>query len=808
MNCLWPASQIANAVWEVVCKVGECSMEELFRKYANTFSVQLEKISLSEIEQRSINYPIVFLFVGDLVKDALTATKRINEEKWQNSSGILYFHAYQSETIMGENVLSFQLPMEDWDRKYVRRGITERFYQDDHLLMGLNKAFRKLTTKIAEAGKTFGSLKKVNLCVVTAIEDPATILIQEFTLLLKSILQESFRLVEVDLYGLLKESQDGDHFALSTSLGISFLKELDHYQKDGYTFDSDLQLTEDELRLPVIHPPSPLFDMVYVLSDKNEDGLVSQEDSQQNAEIISNLNLLKNRKMMADYHEKMDSYQHQDFKRSMKGHSLEPVYASAGFAKVTRPNKAIALYAASYFFNELLLSIQGESSQPVEKVLSLFELSHASFQKHVSRCLPPAEKIADMKGLMGVSHSYQAVKKMSVREAEAYLYEGGTETFFYHNFEEPVHIHLEELNLRTQIERCLYENVIHHEQYGLYCGFQWTSNTDRSATSVINEINKLLQETKMERFEKATRLEQYYQQMVDQADFKKSYLPFSDKKNNNSFVHYLFEVIYGTKYELLLLEVKEAILNQYRTVLEEHHRLLLRKIKLIDQVQSCLKKAAADSLMDSDDDLDKNIAKYYSEVIKGIMARLKEKRGPHFFSDERFFGDFLMLLEGDNPEALVERLLLVCSHEVLTQSEFHRSFEDELLERANVISDYDSREILSKEDLFKQLYLRLHENAAVQVEVFNYSQENRYEEKYFFGDFYSQFMKFALEKEQETLHCKVGCAHEKKSSGIEKLTLMGGFRLRDLMYYRNGEKYYKAYVENGYEFHSKAEASV
>jgi hypothetical protein len=122
------------------------------------------------------------------------------------------------------------------------------------------------------------------------------------------------------------------------------------------------------------------------------------------------------------------------------------------------------------------------------------------------------------------------------------------------------------------------------------------------------------------------------------------------------------------------------------------------------------------------------------------------------------------------------------------------------------MTHYDNRDILTKEDLFKQLNTRLRENSAIQIEVFNYTQEHRYEEKYFFGDFYSKFMKFALEKEQETRHFKVGCAHEKKSSGIEKLTLMGGFKLKDLMYYRNGEKYYKAYTENGYQFHSKAEA--
>ncbi|MBO0961664.1 hypothetical protein J1P26_18325 [Neobacillus sp. MM2021_6] len=785
-------------------------MRELLQKYANTFSIQLEQISLSENEQRSVNHPVIFLFLGDLVKNALQTIMMINEEKWQNSSGVLYFHAYHEDTITGgENVLSIQLPGDNDDRKYQRKGMHEAFQQDENKRIELNKMFRKLSSRMAEYGKQYSSLKKVNLCVVTRIDDPANVLIQEVTLLLKSILQESFRLVEVDLYGLMKEKQDGENFAHSTSLGISFLKELDHYQNDEYTFEQELQLTEDSLRLPVSHPPSPLFAMVYLLSDKNEDGLISSDAFQQNVEMISNLNLLKNRKMITDYHEKMDSYHHQDFKRGMKGNSQEPVYASAGFSKVTRPNKAIALHAAHHFFKEFLQSMNAASQQPREKVLNLFELSEASFQKYFHEGLPSAEKLWDMNGVMGVSNSYQTVKRMSVREAEEYLYEGGTQLFFYNNFEEPLREHLQGLNMRAHIERCLYENVIDHEQYGLFCAIHWTSEKPGTDMSVLHEINKLERETKNERIDKEARLEQYYQQVVDHCEFNKSYLPFSDKKNLTNFVRYFVEVVYGTKYEILKLEMKQAILKQYRAVLEEHHPILRKKVALIDQVGSLLKQAAAESLYYSDDVLDKNIAEYYAGVIAQITAKLKEKRGPHFFSDERFFGNLLPLLESGNPKTLLERLLLVCNREVLTQEEFHRSFEDELLERANVMTRYENREILSKEDLFKQLYLRLHENSSIHIEVFHYTQDHRYEEKYFFGDFYSKFMKYALEKEYETRQYKVGCAHEKKSSGMEKLTLMGGFRLRDLMYYRNGEKYYKAYTENGYEFHaSKAETSV
>jgi hypothetical protein len=777
------------------------SLKELLQKFANTFANQLEKMTLEENEQRSVNHPIVFLFIGDAVKDALESIITINEEKWHNSSGVLYFHAYQTETIANENVFSIKLPGRDLDRRNIRKGLYEAFYSDEATLMGLNKTYRRLLNKLAEYGRVYSSLQKVNISVVTSVHDPANILIQEFTLLLKSILRDTSKTIEVDLYGLLTEKREDDTFALTNSLGISFLHELDRYQQDEYSFQKDLQLTEDGFSMPVHHSTTPLFDLVYLLSDKNENGIISDDVVKQNYEIISNLNLLKNRKMITDYHEKMDSYNHLQFKRNIRGSASEPVYASAGFAKVSRPNKQIALHAASQFFHELVTALKESSrTHKREKIISLFELSESDFQKYYQDHLPSAQKLDEMNSLM-ITNSYQTVKKMTVREAEEHLFEGGTSTFFSTNFEEPVREHLQSLNLKERIDTCLFENIINQEKYGVYCAYIWTSTSFEGEFSVMEEIHNMLLDTKNERLRAEAKLEQYYQDTVESCDFKKSLLPFSDKRNLTSFVNYFFEGVYGIKYELLKLEMKEAILNQYQKALEEHHQSLRENVAGIDQGLSVLKQTAAESLNDSDDYLDKNIPEYYGEIIRTITAKLKEKYGTSFISNERFFGNRLSL-QDNGARDLIERLIHICNQEVLTHEEFHHSFEDELLKRANVRTRYDDVAILTKEDLFKQLYKRLHQNSAIHIEVFNYTQENRHEERYFFGDFYSKLMEFAIEKENETRHFKVGCAHEKKSSGIEKLSLMGGYKLKDLMFYQNGIKYYETYTKNGYEFHA------
>jgi len=777
------------------------SLKELLQKFANTFANQLEKMTLEENEQRSVNHPIIFLFIGDSVRDALKTIININEEKWHNSSGILYFHAYQTDTVTHENVFSIKVPGQGLDRKHIRKGLYEAFFRDETILIELNKIYRRMVAKLAEYGKVYSSLQKVNISVVTSVHDPANILIQEFTLLLKSILRDSSKMIEVDLYGLLKEKQEDDSFALSTSLGISFLHELDSFQQDEYAFEKELQLTEDGFSMPVNHSSAPLFDLVYLLSDKNENGIISNDVEKQNYEIISNLNLLKNRKLITEYHEKMDSYNHQEFKKNIRGSSNEPVYASAGFAKVSRPNKQIALHAASQFFNELITGLRVSSrTHKLEKIISLFELSELDFQKYFQEKLPSAQKLEDMNGLM-VTSSYQTVKKLSVREAEEHLFENGSKIFFATNFEEPIQEHLKQLNLKEKIERCIFEKIVNVEKYGLYSAYLWTSDTIDDEFSIMDEIRQMLLETKNARLKAEAKLEQYYQQTVESCDFKKSLLPFSDKKNLASFVNYFFDSVYRVKYEILTLEVKETILNQYLKELEQHHQFLHDKVVGINQALSILKQSAAESLNDSDDYLDRNIPEYYGDIIRTITAKLMEKHGASFISNERFFGSLLSLLE-NGARDLIDRLITICNREVLTHEEFHHSFEDELLKRANVRTQYGDSAFLTKEDLFKQLYQRLHQNSAIHIEVFNYTQENRHEERYFFGDFYSKLMNFAIEKENETRHFKVGCAHEKKSSGIEKLSLMGGFKLKDLMYYQKGTRYYEIYIKNGYEFHA------
>ena len=76
----------------------------------------------------------------------------------------------------------------------------------------------------------------------------------------------------MDLYALISEREGAEAFGYSSSLGVAFLRELSLMQQSDYTFSAPLHVTEDGLSIPVTHPPSPLFDLVYIMSDRDERG--------------------------------------------------------------------------------------------------------------------------------------------------------------------------------------------------------------------------------------------------------------------------------------------------------------------------------------------------------------------------------------------------------------------------------------------------------------------------------------------------------------------------------------------------------
>ncbi|MBD2866450.1 hypothetical protein [Paenibacillus oceani] len=775
-------------------------MKERLWAFAGEFDARADKLAYENDGQRGIHHPLVFAFIGDKSLDALTAVYEWNETKWSNSRGVVYLHLYTEKTLERDNVFGFRLDAPIADRKTVRPELHRRFHDDSVKLAELNRTVRQLGTRLAEFGRVYASFQQVNIAVVTMADDPCNVVLPEVALLLKAVLGESFQQIQTDLHGLIREKQGNGDFAYSASVSVAFMRELERIQDRRYSFSAPLQVTEDGIRLLVEHKEAPLFDLVYLLSDKNEQGLFVEGSMEANYEIICSLCLLKNRKTAAETDRRLETYNNQHYKQHIgSGSGGGGVYSTAGFSKVKRPNKAIALTVLHHLTQSVTGLLKERSKIDRKTAVELLQADSASIERRTETLMPERGKLEEMNALLASPVSFDEVKSMTLAEAEEAMYGRHAGNFFREQFADRAQRKLEQLDLEREGWEALERNIIGNPRFGVYAAYAWT-NEKEDAAVVYQELRQTVKETAKQLEEGRHRLEALLGESVDMQPFRR--VPFMKKSTLKHFSRYLFEHVYGERLELLYLEMKLALLRRYEAVLVRLHERVSPRIEQLHELENRIREVSRQSVSEADDYLGRNISEYYASVVQGVIKDLQGKRGDEFWFEDRYIGgEAIQFKEGAEP--FLERLIELCRREVFLYEPFRESFEDELIRRANVTVRFDDRDqVLSKEQLFRDLYDTLRQRAAVHLDVYNYTQKHRYEEHYFFGDADSEFIRYAFEVDRDSRTHKLGCVHENRNSGIEKLILMGGFRIEDLLVFRNGRKYYDSYRENGYQFHA------
>jgi len=783
-------------------------MKPLLHQFATHYAYEEERLSGKGDDLSSFHYPTVFIYVGNTAAEAIEPMMRIHEKKSVNSAGIMYVHIASEDgaktsgigTDHPSRVSRLVLPVSTEERndKSLRKHIYQSLTQQTQPWFELNRVLRQVSRHIADYGRNYASFDRIHLSVITRVEDPLNVFIPEVTLLAHSILSQSFKSVQMDLYALISERDQVDTFGYSSSLGVAFLRELDTMQRKDYSFSAPLQVTEDGISIPVTHAASPLFDLAYILSDKNERGISSPSDMQDNYEIICHISLLKNRKQQeATFEMNQNSYNNTSFKNNLMSESGRQGYVSAGISKIKRPNQSIALTVLYHFHQELIHRMQRELHVSSAEKLIYFGLDHSTIDGLLTSLLPDEGKIDDMSGIMSREMSYSQLKSLSLEDAEQALFGDGCRAYFHANFVQEANLAVDQLDMNTLLQRAMEKQASMFPQVGFMQLFQWT-NPWVEHESILPVLRSLIRQRESEKDFVVSELEQLYQEKVDNQTFKR--MPFMDKHNVRSFIRYFFEKIYRKKLEKLRLELEIVCMKRVETALEQLHVIYQRQVQQIQELRDALHEAALESIRTADDYIGQNIIEFYERITQSVMEDLEAKRGQEIFFDDRYMGSISSLLHQGN-EAYAKKLMAVCRQHLLTAEPFQQTFEEELLQRANVTIAYENKQVLSKDELFKKLYRTLEEQAGIHIRLLDYTHEHRYEEKYFFGDYTSEFISYALGADETTRIYKLGCVHEKRSSGVDKLNMMGGFHVEDLMYYRNGKIYYESYMQNEYEFH-------
>ncbi len=771
-------------------------MEDLILKYAEEYSALMDKKMNRKDEQRTAFNPAIFVFIGDKVWEAAKFVKDDIYKKWDNSSGVMFLHIFSQKTHYDENIRSFQLECPQIDDKELRRNVHKCFYEDKSRLIQLNHEIRQLRQDLSCCGQEYSSFEKVNVAVITRADDPMNILISEITLLLKSKLQEDFKLVSTDLYTLITEKNHED-FGYSCAAAMSFFKEVEYFQSQNFSFDAPIEVLDDVVAINITNHNTPLFDLTYLISDKNEGGVILGNALERNCEIISYISLLKNRNMdRQNYEFENELYNNNQFKNSISSNATAASYVSAGLSKVRRPSSAMALAVFYNFYNMVLQQMKHHANRDKDFVIKEIGLEKKRIDSMIEEITKDFLKVDEMMCIMSSKVSFSQLERMPLGDAHKALYGDSCFKFFEDNYERIVRKNVSCLNLEREVINELSTRILKNPRYGLYCGYIWTSEN-----MIGDEIAKIKKSIHEEIIKLNHQLEDIYHEKIYSSPTKKIF--FNEKSALRDLKRDMLQKIYGHKVEILKLEAKIELIERYEAAIYKFHESIKEVIGNLERLLSSSEAYLESYIRQEDEYLGQNIADYYETVVNEAVKGLKEKYGDNFYFEEKFLGNIYdMTKSGMNQ--LIQRLVEVCCKYILATPGFDRPFEDELLQRANMNITYDDeREILSKRELFKELYDILENNAKINIYILNFTTKCRYEEKYLFGNYESDFIKYAFSVDKGIRTYKLGCIHEKRTSGIEKLNLMGGFSIRDVIYAKNCIKYYDTYLKQGYRLHAE-----
>jgi hypothetical protein len=770
-------------------------MEDILKKFVREYDLKVDRRMYKEDAQRSADNPILYVFIGDSTKEAYKYISSNTIRKWDNGKGITFINISTKVEEDKDNCFNFHFSFEGGDKRYLRKGIRDKFYSDKGTLESLNDKITKARDKILSDGNLFNSFENINIALITFSDDPLNIITPEITILIRKKLLEVFKLSSADLYILIKEKAVEDEF-FSKAVSVGFFKEIEYIQKANFKFNEKIEVYGENRELSVTWQ-GPVFYMTYVLEEKNERGIIPFSSMKNNYEIISYISLLKNRNLAVETYADTENiyYDNSRFKANINSENSINRYITAGLSRVKRPNGAIFVTVIRAFYEKIIKELKQFSIKDKEFIVKILKLQEEDINSKIESVMPKNIDISDMNGIM-ISNFTGVLKKISkftLREIEENLYGDRCNNFFSENFIKASEENLSKVNLRKEVRELIKNNILENGKLGLYCVFQWTSE-EGEAIKYIRDT-KILIDHYIQNLN--NELQRMYESRLSESFRLKSL--FNLNGNLQAVKEKIFSEIYVKKLQIFKLQLSKKILDKYEAIFLEMNIEISSEIEELNFALKEIKSYEEEIIKHQDEYTAQNVKVYYENIVDYIVDKLEKNYGEKFYIEDKYIGNLSDYIKSGKDKVLT-RIIEFCSNYILTQAEFFYSFEEEFNKRANVnINDFKST-VFCKEDLYRRLYSILEDNSALKSYLMNYDVKG-YGEKYFFGDHSSDFIRYAFNFDRKTRSYKIGYVNEIRSSGIEKLNLMGGFAAKDLIYIRTAMEFYNYCIENGYMLH-------
>ena len=765
-------------------------MQQKILERAEKYAAEYDFASLENDDIRAKS-PILFVILGNEVKESICFIKQTMHKKFINAEGAVYFYIGTSGLIEEERVVSLSLPFDERDEKTKRNALSKKFIEDQQLLIQFNEKVTKIKNMILEQNKLFSNWQQIYVSVISAAGDETSVLIPDITVFLKKKFLEVFKQVAIDLFVIAGE-EDETQEALRQAMTMSLFKELDFYQDKNYRYSGPIEMLPGDIRVDVEHT-GELFDLIYLLTDRKENGEKIKNAKRNHYETLCYVSLLKNRyQKNIETSESKEQYNNTLFRNNIRK-AGEHRYASCNLAKVKRPGIGIYMTVAYHLYREYIKTITYENKEDIEDLCSLIGLSEEKLNSFALSFLSAKDVIKNIHTLMCNEVSFKALKNLSFRDAETMLYQESCKDFFELNFLAEADKKLKDEAYKIKIEKEILDLVINHKKYGPYA----IGELFKEYNAV--KIRNLREQIMLKKVQKEALLEEKENSLVGQKIG--THFSLFDKKYLRDVKAYLIDEIYELKYSILHEDVKLKQIDCIHALLEKLHEKVKKDINKLENIEQQLNTFREEAARFEEDYLVQNVNEYYQKIVTLKVEKLRKNRGEQFFCEEAFMGNTLEVLKKD-PENLMERLFEIEEKYILNdEALFNLPFEEELLERANISAQYEDEKIVAKTDLYKMLYESLEENSRACVYLDTTQSDHHYEEKYFFADRESEFIRYAYERDKASRNYKLGCINDKKKSSIEKIQLIGGFRLSDLILSKSAARYYEVYTKAGYKFH-------
>ena len=469
-------------------------------KRAENFAIHYDEEALRNSDIR-MKAPMLFVLLGDKVQDGLGTIRESVERRMSNSEGVVYLSVTTKEQhddgpekvhicLAGNwksnsSNLDNEIKCDEVNKKYKesRRDWNQLFNSDAFLSM-FNQKLNKLNQLILEKNKIFSYWEQIHVAVITEAGDGVNVILPDVMALLKNKLEQCFKQVFADLFVLLEETNE-EVSAVNKAMAYSLFQELDLYESKQYHYERATELIEEDLKLMTIHE-GKLFHLVYVLSDKKENGQRIHEARKNHYESIVAVNFLKNREQKSvELEEVREQYSYNTFMTNIQA-DAENRYATARLAKVRKPGQGIYLSVLYHLFraykNEL--SYEGEGAE--QSLLDQVGLSEKKVESYIREWMPDDSVLEEIKSIISTKASFRELKGNTFAEAENILYGESVKTFFEANFQSVAMHKMKQAISGEGLKEQLTDAIVSNPHYGPFA----LSKLLQSDTYKIIEMQK------------------------------------------------------------------------------------------------------------------------------------------------------------------------------------------------------------------------------------------------------------------------------------------------------------------------------